>query len=307
MEVLQIRNLTDILTDKKTAVALGNFDGVHLAHRELLFEACRHLELHPSVFTFKNRTNGFITTLDDRLCEFEKCGIKTVFLADFELFRKLSPEAFAEFLKKNLSCELAICGFNFKFGYMAKGTAETLSSLSQILGFSALVLPEKTLNKEKVSSSEIRKALADGNLEKANAMLTRPFSLSGKVARGYSIGKKLDAPTMNLEVPEGLTDIKNGVYVTECEIGRALYPSVTNIGKNPTFEKENITCETHLLNVTGDFYNKEHRVYFLHFLRDEKKFDTSRELMAQISNDIKNSLDYHNQKIQSLSKRNETK
>ncbi len=268
------------------SAALGNFDGVHLAHQALLKEAGAP-GLVPAVFTFERPAAPYLTTREERLSLFASFGIKIVFLASFEGWKDLSCPSFVDFLKDALAVRRVICGFNFRFGRGAAGDASYLSSLAEKTGISCQVLPEMTYEGETISSSAIRGHLAAGEPARAAALLGRPYSLTGVVAHGFSVGKsRLATPTINLPVPCDAAPLRHGVYVTHTALAGRTFSSVTNIGKNPTYGRDRVTCETYLLDAEGDFYGLKATVFFDEFLRPEMKFPSEAALKAAISWDI---------------------
>ena len=273
-------------------IALGKFDGVHLAHQALL-QAAKDSLYASAVFTFCEEVPQYLTSLDERIAHFEKKGIDFLFLVPFALIRGLSCQEFVLFLKEKLACHHVVCGYNFRFGKGAIGNTQTLAELAGSLSLSCTVLPEITLNDSPVSSSYIRTLLADGEVEKAAILLGHPHSLSGKVEKGYSIGKRLEVPTINLTLCNTSAALRHGVYASSAVIDGIRYPSITNIGNNPTFDREKTTCETYLLDVSGDFYEKTVSVELLSFLREEKKFPSFEALKEAIEKDLNNARSYH--------------
>lgn len=292
MQRFVISNLDITVNTAPCTVALGNFDGVHLAHTALLTAAINSGNT-PAVFTFSEEVKSFLTTTEQRAKKMEECGVKLLFLADFPLFQDMSCEDFVLFLKDKLACRQVVCGFNFRFGKGAVGDTKTLSALAEANGIACTVLPPITQNEEPISSSRIRALLAEGKIEKANALLGAPHSIAGRVQKGYSIGRRLDVPTLNLPIPKNAAPVCHGVYISRTLIDGKSYPSITNIGTNPTFDRENITCETYLLDTCGDFYEKAVTVQLLSFLRKEKRFDSPNTLKEAIANDLSLARHYH--------------
>lgn len=268
------------------SLALGNFDGLHLAHRALLDRADTG-EYPLAVFTFREAASPYLTSPEDRLALLEAAGVQTVFWAAFEGFRSLSCEEFVRYLKENLACRQVACGFNFHFGRAASGDATTLARLADAAGIVCKILPEQRLDGGTISSSAIRTLLRAGDVTRAARLLGRPFSLSGTVTQGFSVGgRRLNTPTVNLPVPEGLVPLQKGVYVTHTALAGEVFPSVTNWGSRPTFDRQDVTCETYLLDVDRDLYGQKITVFFDQFLRPEKKFPTEEALKTAIAGDI---------------------
>ena len=283
-----------------SVVALGLFDGVHLAHQALLqstvVEASKKGAL-PAVFWLSNahhKTSSRLFSDEDILLHIEKLGIEVVYIADFREVCTLSPTSFAtNILLSFCHAESVLCGFNYTFGHKAEGDVQTLLALGQTHGFDVSVLPAICLDGAPISSSAVRQALQEGQPQKAGDLLGHPYHLKGIVSRGKGLGRTLSFPTLNIAIPSDFVHIKRGVYVTLCQIGKNFYPSVSNIGTRPTVESHaDANCEVHLLNVEGDFYNTSITLYLLDFLRAEQTFSDTKKLTEQISQDKENALRY---------------
>lgn len=276
------------------ALALGFFDGVHIAHRELLSSARENgerLGLPFGVFTFSSEAQikksvSRLYSDTEKLSLFESLGVDIVIVADFSAIRDLSPESFVrEVLVRDCGCRFCVAGFNFRFGRCACADAEELTRLMGELGYTALIRDELKRNGATVSTTLIRSYLSDGQLEEANALLGTPYFIKGKVSHGNSEGRRLGYPTVNIGVGEGGELLRLGVYRSATVVGDRLYSSVTNIGKCPTFNERDVHSETYILDFDANIYNKEITVYLLGFIRDEKRFSTPDELTRQISDD----------------------
>ncbi|MCQ2426903.1 MAG: riboflavin biosynthesis protein RibF [Clostridia bacterium] len=287
-----------------SAVALGSFDGVHAGHRAILSEtvsAADRAGLTPSAFTFgmppalfKNPGfPGILTDTDEKLALMKECGIGTVLVADFGDIHGLSPEDFiALFLIKKLKAKTVICGEDFRFGADRAGNTDTLRAF---FGENAVVLPFLTFNGRKVSSTEIRAMVAEGDVSTAATLLGRPYSLSGESFEGRHDGRRLGFPTINILPPDGKVLPPNGVYITKTVFPDCTdYPSVTNIGLSPTLDFTGTKrLETHLLNFGGGFCPKgRYTVMFLERVRGEFVFGSVNELAEQISKDKKRAEEY---------------
>ena len=295
-----------------STVALGLFDGVHLAHQTLLqktVETAKEEKTKPAVFWLSNtfhKTAARLFSDEDILLSMEKLGIEIVYIADFREISTLSPLAFAkDILLSFCHAKSVLCGFNYTFGYKAEGNADTLLALGQAHGFDVSVLPAICYQGEPVSSSAVRHALRMGQVHKATALLGHPFHLSGTVTHGKGLGRKLSFPTLNIGIPSGFVELSRGVYVTLCKIDNIFYPSVSNIGTRPTVENQaQPNCEVHLLNACGDFYEEKITLYLLDFLRGEQVFESVAKLTEQINQDVSKALTYfqdHKEEIQSFS------
>lgn len=283
-----------------TVTALGFFDGVHLGHRRLLEAAVTEAAargLVPAVFTFSDDVRSVkpgasrLTDFESKLRLLEEAGIELVYAADFSALSSYPPETFVrEVLVSLCRTELAVCGFNFRFGRGASGDAEQLRRLMRGLGREARIIDPAYLGDRVISSSAIRLALESGEPELAAAMLGRPFSLTAPVLRGRGFGHTEGVPTVNQVFRTSGIVPKSGVYASRVilEDGRAVQ-GVSNVGVCPTFfgESGDLRCETHLIDYGEDLYGKTLSVQFCKYLRSEKKFETVDELYEQIRCDVK--------------------
>lgn len=272
-------------------VALGNFDGVHKGHLELLNAARRGAQLvgahHPAVFTFSQGKAPAITTLSQRLALFADAGIEEVFVADFADLCRQSPEEFVLKTLRSIGAVGVSCGFNFRFGKGAAGDVDTLRALCDSVGMTCTVVPAVMQSGDAVSSTRIRQCLQAGEMEAVAGLLGRPWYLSDTVKGGRKVGGSvLSAPTLNLPVEADRQLPPFGVYFTETVIDGTTYPSITNLGVRPTFGESEILCETHLLGASGDFYGEAVKVQFLKFHRPERRFDSPKALAITIAADI---------------------
>lgn len=276
-------------------VALGNFDGVHVAHTVLLETAvskARELGATPAVFTFSRHSREtlgdsprLITQGDEKLELFESVGIKRVFVADFESVRSLSPSEFVrDVLVKRLGAVCAVCGFNFHFGKNGAGTADELLSL---MDGRAIIIPPVNADDSPVSSTRVREAVERGDMEYAAALLGRPFFISLPVVHGKELGRSIGVPTINQSFPVLHLVPSHGVYACLVRIDGVDYRGVANVGVRPTFEDGGrVNCETHIIGYSGSLYGECVRVSFYKKLRDEKRFDSIELLREQIRLDI---------------------
>ena len=281
-------------------LCLGNFDGVHFAHRTLLREAKKlQAEKMPhakcGVFCFARPSGDFLfanppkhlTTLEQKLQYFADEGMDFAVIADFEALKGLSPEEFVnDVLVNQCGCQGAVCGYNYHFGKFGAGDHALLQKL--LAPNPVITVPPVLMNGDTVSSTRIRELLKKGEIKEANTLLTVPFSLTAIVEHGKGIGHKLGAPTFNQTFPEELLIPANGVYLTRCEVEGTFYYGVTNIGTRPTVDDNaSPNAETHLLHFEGDLYQKKLKVEFLDFIRPEQKFASLEALQNQIQEDIK--------------------
>lgn len=280
------------------AIALGNFDGVHIAHSRLIKKTCelarvlcvaKSEDICPAVFTFTDLKSPYLTTTDEKLAIFDSLGIEYVILSRFDTVKELSPYAFvSDVLRDRLSCAHALCGYNYRFGRGASGDSSSLCEIASSLGITCSVMDEMP----GTSSTRIRELLLSGDLENANDLLGKSYSLSGKIIHGRGVGHTFGCPTVNVEIPEGKLLPKNGVYFTLCTIGGSTYRAVTNVGTCPTFGKNSSSCENHLLGVEKDLYGELAKVEFLFFERPEIRFSSPEELYKTVTLDISKARDF---------------
>ena len=285
----------DSLPIKNTAIALGYFDGVHLAHRELISLTVKEAHtqgLVPTVFTFSAEDATIKTgaariyPTSVRLSILEELGIEAAVVASFPSVAGLSPSAFVEeVLIGACDMRLAASGYNFRFGKGACAGADELSELCRDGGAECLLLEERTLGGEPISSTRIRAALLAGNVRLATELLGAPYRIGGTVERGRGVGHKLGFPTVNTMIPGSAVKMKNGVYKTAVRVDGNTLPAITNVGTCPTFEERSVHAETYIKDFSGDLYGKEVEMLFLDFIREERKFDSAEELIMQINVD----------------------
>ena len=285
-------------TNGKTAVALGFFDGLHVAHRRVLDAALRQKDagLTPTVLLFDRHPYEVLTgrpverlmTEDERRAALLDMGfaLRTVSFAEI---RDLEPEAFfSAYLSDGLRAGFVSCGYNYSFGRGGKGDVSLLDALCRAAGVALSVADPVTVGGAPVSSTAVRQALRDGDPRAAAAMLGRPFGFSAPVFSGDHRGRLLGTPTANQLLPEGLLQPKFGVYAAAVTLpdGRR-FRAVTNIGCRPTFGGGTVRCESWLPDFSGDLYGLTLRTELLGFLRPERKFEDASALRAQIEQDAR--------------------
>ena len=283
----------------RTVAALGFFDGVHIGHRRLL-DRVREISAAsgavPSVFTFSDDTRSFkpgaarLTDFESKLDLFRLAGIERVYAAEFPDYSDLSPDRFvSDVLIGTMNAEVAVCGFNFRFGCRASGDSAALVSLMRAAGRGAEVIEATRLRGTVVSSSAIRDALSEGNIVFANEMLGRPYAIPGRVEHGRGYGHTEGVPTLNLSFPPEIAIPRYGVYASRVVTGNGtVLRSVSNVGVRPTFgDGAAPNCETHLIDFSGgDLYGCAVRVELVRFLRPERRFDSPDDLYRQIALDV---------------------
>jgi len=284
-----------------SAVAIGNFDGIHKGHQALLGETvngARVKRLRPTVLTFyphpvevlnPNKKLEQLTTTSEKLSLFEELGIDFVCVAQFdEALKDLSPEDFFQsYLVRGLKAKSIYVGYNFRFGKNRSGDIQLLRKLCDQENISLTVLTAVEVV-EKVSSSLIRDKISKGEMESVTQMLGRPYRISGTVKPGDGRGKQLGFPTANLHCAAEKILPKNGVYISKVGWQRQVFRAITNVGIRPTFHSENSPklVEVHILDLNAKLYDESLDLDFLKFVRDEKKFNSLADLKTQIEKDI---------------------
>jgi len=281
-------------------VTLGNFDGVHAGHRELLRQASLRakeaglrgavvtFDPHPTVLVAPERTPRRLMTLAQRLAAFEAEGMDLAWVIPFSRrFSELEPEAFMNGLLRAVSPVELHVGTAFRFGRNRAGSVETLQHWGQVHGCAIHTLALRAADGGRLSSTRIREALDRGEAEAAAEWLGQPYALTGVVVEGDRRGRHLGFPTANLAWEQEQLPAP-GVYVTQVELphrpGQRL--GLTNVGMKPTFDGQRLTVETHLPDFEGDLYGARMTVRFLHALRGEARFASVEELRLQIAKDV---------------------
>ncbi len=284
------------------AITIGNFDGVHAAHRRIMERAAEMarregwkaavltFDPHPKRVLAPERAPRLMTKMAERWGLMEAAGIEEALVLPFTMeVARMTPEEFVErVLVDKLGARAVLVGENFRFGAKAAGDTRILRELGSRFGFETVVMPPVYRHGKVVSSSEIRRLIASGNVYRAGRMLERPHFVEGAVVHGHGIGGKKTVPTLNLET-DSETLPGSGVYVTRTTDvdGPRRWRSVTNIGVRPTFGGEGITIETFLMEPLEGETPERIRVEFLHRVRDERKFESAEALKAQIFHDVK--------------------
>lgn len=283
------------------AVSIGVFDGVHLGHRQMLqalFNDAASLgdlpmgaitfDRHPLATIAPERAPELISTPDERLALFEEAGLDFAAVLTFdERMRALPPDEFVRLvLADGLGARLVVVGAGFRFGLNAAGDVDELRRLGDHFGFAVEAIQLLETGSGPISSTLIRRALADGDVGAAAGLLGRPFSRTGRVVAGDHRGAGIGFPTANLEIRPGLVIPGRGVYAAYARIADGRLPGVVNIGVRPTFDGVRQVVETHLLDFSGDLYGSDLTLEFVERLRPEQKFDSVAALVDQIGADV---------------------
>jgi riboflavin kinase/FMN adenylyltransferase len=286
---------------KGAVVALGNFDGVHLGHQEILGQCIASAKAYgvpAAVMTFEPHPREFFSGRREklRLCSFrqkmammEELGIDILFLVRFnQQFSSLTADRFVEgVLHRQLAAKHVVTGYNFAFGKGRGGGTDFLETQAHRLGFGFTACPAvKNASGEAISSSAIRQLLAGGKVGEAAALMGRPYAVEGHVRRGQQRGRTIGFPTANLPL-ERLFKPRFGVYAVRVGVSDAVYNGVANIGIKPTVGGTAPLLEAHIFDRDIDLYGQRIAVECVDFIRDEKKFDSLEALKSQITMDCR--------------------
>jgi riboflavin kinase/FMN adenylyltransferase len=293
-------DLTDVSSDKASALSIGVFDGVHIGHRYLvdrLMESAKDrgfisgvvtFDVHPDSVLAPQRDIRYLTTLEERLTLLGELGLDfTAVLPFTEELARTSARDFILFLKNRLHLRELWIGPDFALGRNRQGDAAYLRALGQELGFRLEALQPLLYEGEIISSTHIRALLREGRVTEASRLLGRYPTLNGEVTRGARRGQKLGFPTANLAVDEKMMIPADGIYAARVRWGTANHQGVVNIGVRPTFEDhgERIV-EAHILDFTGDLYGQTLEIELIRRLRLERRFESAEQLIAQMKEDI---------------------
>ncbi len=289
----------DYKLDTAHAVALGSFDGLHVGHRALLsacMETAEKYGIKSAVCTFdinpKKVLTGTVSLLTDneeKVRRINDVGIDDVCMERFDTeYAKMPPEEFFyKVLIGKCRAKCLVCGENYRFGAKGKGDTELLAELCKKEGLELAVVPFVQDVGETVSSSMIRKLIENGEVDRAQRLMTVPFSISGKVTYGKGLGRKMGLPTINLNFGEDSVIPKYGVYAVKVIFDGKSYKGAANVGVRPTVDGKKVNAEVNIIDFNGDLYSKKVKIEFLRFIREEKKFSGIDELKAQIQKDKK--------------------
>ncbi|MCL7762059.1 bifunctional riboflavin kinase/FAD synthetase [Polaribacter sp. Z014] len=302
-----IQNISNFSTSEKTYVTIGTFDGVHFGHQKIIDKlvleakkANRKSVLltffpHPRMVLQKDTTIELINTIEERAELLKKTGLDYLIIHPFskEFSKMTALEFVRNVLVNKLNISKLIIGYDHHFGKNREGNIVQLTAYSHLYDFVVEEIPAQDIDDVSVSSTKVRSALAEGNIETANNYLGYNFMLSGTVVNGKKLGGKIGYPTANIDVKESYKLIpKTGVYVVKSTINDKTVFGVMNIGNRPTVDGTYQTIEVHYFDFNQDLYNQNLTIELLHFLRDENKFSSIDTLIVQIKKDEQTARDY---------------
>lgn len=276
--------------DRRCAVTLGKFDGLHRGHLKLIhnvLDVSSRQQLQSVVFVIELHEKGILSH-KERAQMLESMGIDVLIECPFSReFMEMTPEGFVQdILCRTLHASYAAVGDDYRFGYHRAGDADALKMLGRKYGFETDIASKEMYLGEEISSTRVRDALSSGDMELAAALLGRPYRISGTVQHGRHLGSQYDMPTVNLLPPEDKILPADGVYASEVTLpDGSVRTGVTNIGFRPTVNGTHRTIETTLLHFCGDLYGSRISLSPGHFIRGEKKFDSMEKLREQIEKD----------------------
>ena len=295
MERIYIKSLNDIKElEPQSSLILGNFDGVHIGHSQLISFARQNTKGKLGILTFSKslkREGDYLTNIDDKIEYLEELGVDFIVILDAnEELKETNYKDFVEYYLKKLKAYKIFCGPDFKYGYKAQGDVCYLKNVFPNLCVLNFVLDHKG---DKIASTIIRKQIEEGDVKEANRHLGHKYRIKGKVIKGKGIGKELGFPTANIQLDFNYCLPKNGVYLTYIKIGDKIYESLTNVGVSPTIKDDGkITIETYIFDFHSSIYDKQVKVYFIDKIRNEYKFDSVKSLVEQMEVDLKEAYSY---------------
>ncbi len=297
--MIVVRGSSEFTSEKDVSLTVGNFDGVHLGHRELLRRTVSRgrgagavavaltFSPHPVRFFSPGARFYEITAEPEKVDLIARTGIDVLVVESFDGdVGRMWPDEFArQILSRRLRARWVTVGYDFTFGRNRTGSPAMLLEAGRELGFEVDVVPPLVRGGLIVSSTRIRDLLLAGRVREAEELLCRPYRMSGPVVTGAGRGKKLGFPTANIRFSQDLVPLP-GVYVVETEIRGRLHRAVASVGFNPTFGENSLGLEVHVMDFDRDIYGEEISVFFRDRIRDERKFKSVRDLVRQIGKDV---------------------
>lgn len=300
-------DISDKNLEKDCILCLGDFDGVHTGHCQLIIKAEELADKYNckvGIYTFSVNTKillgtknlSLLTTEEEKNSIFCELGVDFVCYDNFMKIKNLTPNEFCAYLTEHIGVRAVVCGDNFTFGKFASGKSTDLESLMQMRGVECEIVPGFSVNGTSVSSTEIRRRIICGDMDSAAEMLGYRYFIETEVVHGAKLGRKLGFPTVNQKIYGNKVIPAFGVYCCICSIDRNKYTGVVNVGIKPTVNensnKDNIVFETHILDYSGDLYGKTVKLEFFKMLRHEKKFESLDELQINVLHNIEEAKAY---------------
>ena len=298
-----IHGIENFPSDEASIVTIGTFDGVHLGHQQILkqlIDTSQKSKLksvlltffpHPKVVLQPDISMNLIQTIQEREKALENTGLDYLVIHPFSIkFSRLSADDYVkQILVEQLNVRKVVVGYDHRFGRNRTASLEDMYHYADIYDFEVIEIDAKKINSTAVSSTKIRKAIDDGNIELANNYLGHPFTIEGTVVHGDKRGRELSYPTANIDLQNQHKIVpKQGVYLVKSKFNDRVVYGMMNIGTKPTFDKTMPSIEVHFMDWNGDLYGQEIQLELLKWVREERKFKTVKELQTQIQMDEQN-------------------
>ena len=300
-------SINDFSSNKKTILTLGTFDGVHIGHKKILEKLIQKTKKedyeslvltffpHPRMVLQEHSDIKLLNTIDEKIALLEQIGIENLVIHPFdETFSRLTAEEFVKnVLVDRFHIQKIIIGYDHRFGRNRTANIDDLIAFGKEYSFEVEQISVQEINEISVSSTKIRTALLDGNMDLANEYLGYDYFLTGIIVKGKQLGRTINFPTANLKIEENYKLIpQNGVYIVKSTINQKTVFGMMNIGFNPTVDGQNQTIEIHYFDFDADLYNQKIRVSLLHRIRSEQKFESVTLLKEQLEKDKKTATEY---------------
>jgi len=302
-----VQGISQFNSSENTAITIGTFDGVHIGHRRILERLINNAKKrgakstvltffpHPRMVLQKDADLKLLNTLTEKQQILAEMGLDYLIVHPFtQEFSRLSALEFVrDMLVNKLKVKSVVIGYDHRFGRNRNASIQEMIGFGNTFDFKVEEIPAQEIDEVSVSSTKIRNALLNGDVQTANAYLGYEYLLNGNVVKGKGLGKDLGFPTANIEIDSPYKLVpQNGVYIVNCEIGGLSAPGMMNIGLNPTVGGSSKSIEVNLFNVDQDLYRKQIRVRFLKKIRDEQKFESLGALSDQLHLDKKIALEF---------------
>jgi riboflavin kinase/FMN adenylyltransferase len=302
-------SINDFQITKKTILTLGTFDGVHIGHKKILQKLTQNTPNedyesvvltffpHPRMVLQEDSNIKLLNTIKEKQDLLEEIGIENLVIHPFdETFSQLTAEEFVKtVLVEKFHVQKIIIGHDHRFGRNRTANIDHLIDFGKQYGFDVSQISVQELNEISVSSTKIRNAILDGNIQLANDYLGYSYFITGTVITGKQLGRTIGFPTANIKIEENYKLIpQNGVYLVQASINSQIINGMMNIGTNPTVGGQEQSIEIHFLDFDADIYNQELKVSILHRIRDEKKFNSLQDLQEQLQKDKVITKEYFN-------------
>ena len=283
---------------KPTVLALGFFDSVHKGHRKVIERAKRYAEEHGAsltVFTFGGNLRATLNCSEDKMVYLpnererliKELGADNVYFAPVDFnFLSMGRLAFLNMMNRKFNVICYVCGKDYRFGKFGKGSVEDIKRYAEEKNQDLIIAETEKTEDKKISTSLIKRLLCAGNIEKANRLLGCPYFITGKVFSDRKVGKGLGFPTLNVNINREKQQLRDAVYAGHVYIDGIKYKAIINYGARPTFDLTEKLIEAHVIDFSGDLYDKEITLYFDAYVREIQKFSTEESLRQQLSKDL---------------------